>query len=355
MTGYVTSNESQSISLSFKSTLICSMAMIKVHDFQAEWPSSPVTVLECGLWYCVNEYSPLVEKDILKETSAPAPSTRSPESWQILTNQTNFTVQQKLKNPPPNALNYYDNSASLVRSDLQLSAGFNVSQIAVDGISKAMNETFWTKPDVNRGVAVPRLINAYVLNRDTLTYNPTVTQILYNASDLNATFSALAKSMTNSIRANSDDKLIETGKAGEYKALIRIRWPYLLLPAILTLAGGIFLIIVIHHTHAAGIAVWCSNAMPSVALGGRLGALFDDSLLLSRMSEMATLQTVQFPKANEYSKPDGATSLRGEDEHEMMTVGGCRKSQSRMTRWIRDVSDDGLDVGEESQSRLPLV
>lgn len=355
MTGYGTGKESQSMSFSSKSTLIWSMAMIKVQDPQAKWPSSPVTALECGLWYCVNEYSPLVEKGILIENSAPALSTRSPTSWQISPNQPSFTVPQKLKNPPPNTLNYYDDSASLLRSDLELGAGFNMSQTAVYGISKAMNETFWTKPDVNKGVQVPRFINAYVLNRDALTYSPTVMQILYNSSDLNATFSALAKSMTNSIRANSDAKLVQIGKAGSYNALIQVRWPYLILPALLTLAGGVFLIIVIHHTHAAGIAVWCSNAMPSVALGGRLGALFDDSLLLSRMGEIAKLQAVQFPRLKEDSRPDGATNLREEAGQEMTTLGGSTKSRSRITRSVSDASQDGLDVGDERQSRVHLV
>ncbi|KAL8685577.1 MAG: hypothetical protein Q9224_005763 [Gallowayella concinna] len=287
-------------------------------------PNSPVTAFECGLWYCVNEYSSAVVNGSLVETSASAPSTRSPKSWQVLPlpEQPHFTVQQKIKNPPPDTLNYYEDSSSLLRTDLQLGAGFNLTQRAIYGIGKAMNETFLVTPAVNDTSGRTRFINSYILARgQSVTYHPTVMQALHNHPfDLDATFAALAKSMTNAIRGNGDDHTVATGQAGTYTVLFEVHWPYLILPATLALVGAAFLLTVIYRTRAAGIAVWGSDVMPSVALGARLGPIFDGDMRLSRMSGIAKLQSVQYPKLSEASEPVATENANGDTGYEMLTV-----------------------------------
>lgn len=354
MTAYGTSNQSQSITFSSRDTLLWSMAMIKVTDPEAKWPSSPVTASECGLWYCVNDYHASVEKGELIEMTSSAPSRRSPESWQLLAEQPQYTVPQKYRRPPPDTLNYYTDSASLLRTDLQLGANFNLSQSAVYSINKAMNETFSTKLDTNSS-QLPNFINAYVLSRGLVTYHPTVMQILHNSSDLDATFAALAKSMTNSIRANGDDNLVAIGEAGTDNTLIEVRWPYLVLPAILVIAGGVFLGIVIYHTHATGIAIWCSNVMPSVALGGTLGPNMTGSMLLSQMSEKAKEEVVHFPNPSEASKPVLAASFYKGPNYETLPVEGPSSSRRVPTRSVSDMSDTESRVWDTRQSQIGLV
>lgn len=360
MTGYGTSNASQSLSFSSKETLLWSMAMIKLAgaDTFSEWPKPPVTALECGLWYCVNEYSSVVVNGSLVETSAPASSTRSPKSWQVLplSEQPHFTVQQKIKNPPPDTLNYYEDSSSLLRTDLQLGAGFNLTQTAIYGIGKAMNETFLVIPAVNDTSGRTRFINSYVLARGgAVTYQPTVMQTLYSSPNLDATFAALAKSMTNAIRGNGDGSPAATGRAGTYHVLFEVNWPYLILPATLVLAGAAFLLTVIHRTRAAGIAVWCSNVMPSVALGARLGPIFDGDMRLSRMSGIAKLQSAQYPISSAASKPVATENANGDGGYEMLTVDVAPEDRSRLNRSVSDVSDDGMRMGERRHSQVHLV
>ncbi|KAL8731674.1 MAG: hypothetical protein Q9166_003253 [cf. Caloplaca sp. 2 TL-2023] len=269
--------------------------------------------------------------------------------------QPQFITQQKYQSPPPDTLNYYTDSASLVRTDLQLGTGFNLSQTAVYGINKAMNETFSTRPDTNKGIKLPEFINAYILSREIVTYHPTVMQVLHDSPDLNATFAALAKSMTNSIRANSDDNLVMAGQAGIYYALIEVRWPYLILPAILVACGGAFLAIVIYHTHATGIAVWCSNVMPSVALGERLEALFTDNMLLSQMSEKAKQQAIDFSNLSSVTKPILTTGSHGNADYEMVPLDGASEGRRTVKRAISDILDMEPGVLGERQSQIDLV
>lgn len=83
MIGSGTNNKSYSISLGSKDTLIWSITLIRIADPKTKWPNSSVTAAECGLWYCVRNYSSKVENGKLIEVSSHASSTRSPaDFWQ---------------------------------------------------------------------------------------------------------------------------------------------------------------------------------------------------------------------------------------------------------------------------------
>ncbi|KAI4246429.1 MAG: hypothetical protein L6R42_009911 [Xanthoria sp. 1 TBL-2021] len=74
-------------------------------------------------------------------------------------------VQQKIKFSAPDTLNYYEDSSSLLWTDLQLGAGFNLTQTAIYGIGKAMNESFLVTPAVNDTSGRTRFTKSYVLAR----------------------------------------------------------------------------------------------------------------------------------------------------------------------------------------------
>ncbi|KAL6716238.1 hypothetical protein ACLMJK_005804 [Lecanora helva] len=170
MTGLGTSDQSQSLSFINRDTLIWSMALMKVDNDT----SPPVTAVESGLWYCVNEYNSSVENGDLSEV---------------------FTT---------------------------ISANdFNVSQAAVYSISEFMSATFTQTTNVN-GTKKGMQINAFATNLSGIAYGPTVMEVLYQSKDLSATFAALAKSTTNTIRENSDGGLIAAGKAGISHTLIQV-------------------------------------------------------------------------------------------------------------------------------------
>lgn len=303
--GFGTGNASQSVAFGAKDTLIWSMTLIRVVDPGVLWPNSPVTAAECGLWYCVKNYSSTVKDSNLIELSSPAPSTRLRNSWQFVPSD----GADSSGSQAPDTLTVDNNPFSYkMLTDLQLGAGFNVSQAAIYGISNLMETTFTE----NLGSDMPFESNDYdgsessynvgnggnavVTNSDKLNYHPPVMQNLHQSQDLNATFATLAKSMTNCIRENSDDNVVAIGKVGTVHPVIQVRWEFLILPFILILANAIFLAMVIYYTHMSGLAVLCSGALATLGLGESIGSdifNFNKVRLRSRMEEAAKYQQVR--------------------------------------------------------------
>lgn len=236
MTAYGTGNQTDSISFASHDTLIWSITMMNF-TVKEQPPSVDVSAIECGLWYCVNAYTPVVKDGNFTEKIQPVSLKRNPDSWQPLLEPNNVNIV----NPPPNTINYDGITSSVQRTDLQLGESFNISQAAIYSISDLMNATFT--------IPAREGINAYVLATAGTTYSPTAMQSLYNSQNLEATFATLAKSMTNNMRQNDDGSNVATGRAGRYLILIRVRAWFFTLPVILTLGGAIFLAIVIYYTH----------------------------------------------------------------------------------------------------------
>lgn len=222
------------------------MTMIRVLNPKKLWPSSVIAV-ECGLWYCVNNYDSKVKDGKLSEIVSSAPSTRSQNSWQwssdrrAILNNSNL-VQQRENSTGPDTLSYGMFSIDNV-TDLQLGDGFNVSQAAAYGISDFLNSTFTRSPDDDDITKAERRINLceneyndnnsvlflqginflFENDDDHIFHTSTAMSYLYYSQDLNATFATLAKSMTNSIRENSDDNLIMSDKVGILHVVYQIQ------------------------------------------------------------------------------------------------------------------------------------
>ena len=343
MTAFGTSNESRSISFSAKDTLIWSMTMMNVTNVKVNWEDAPVVAAECGLWYCVNSYNSSVENSNISETVTPAPSTRSPASWEVLPQQPEGVA---FDHPPPNTIGYNASFASVNRTDLQLGDGFNMSQSAIWSIGSFISSTFQSSQ-----LPHTELINAWVINEseDLTTYQPTAMQMLYTSQDWEAIFAALAKSMTNVLRQDSDGAPVVHGKAGNTFYLINAHWWFLILPIALTLASAIFLIIVIYYTHRASMAVWCSNLFPVMTLGNRVGPIFDDVKTTSRMDDLAKLQHVRFPSPNGDSMLNDTTSPNRRGEYEMVAPVNISRETNASQDAVSQLSEDELGVVEREQ------
>lgn len=316
MTAFGTGNSTESITFASHDTLIWSMTMMNItEDHQPSSIDSPpvkVSAIECGLWYCVNAYTPAVKNGKLTEIVRPSPPKRNVDSWQPITGSLNGHGTAT-----PHSINYDGITSSVQRTDLQLDEGFNISQAAVYGISKLMNDTFAVPPRSNG-------INAYVLRSDNNTYIPTVMQSLYKSHDLNATFASLAKSMTNNIRQNDDDSSVMKGQAGTYLLLIRVRFWFLTLPIIVTLVAAVFLGTVIRYTHTSDLEVWTTNALPVVAFGRTLDFAFDaeKNMTAKAMEKNAKKKMVQFGKLDElgqFSSTKRTSTFRQHGGYEMIT------------------------------------
>lgn len=330
MTAYGTGNETESISFSSYDTLIWSMTMMNFTLKEERMASVSVSAIECGLWYCVNSYKSVVKDGSLIETIESAPSKREPDSWRPFLGPTRSGVFSS----QPNTLNYDRISSWARRTDLQLGEGFNLSQAAIYSISDLMYATF-TSPVRQDG------INACVLALNSTTYKPTAMQMLYNSQNLEAKFASLAKSMTNNIRQNSDNNTVANGKEGKYMVLIRVRGWFLTLPVILIVGGAAFFAIVLHYTHKSKIAVWGTNALPIVALGGNMGPAFDDNdMRASKMEEFAKRRLVQFPTLEQRRDFGRADTKSRHGDYEMISPLRTTVQQSSSTGAVSIVSDD---------------
>ena len=327
MTGFGTSNGSQSISFGSKDTLIWSMTMIRISNPNAYWQNVSVTATECGLWYCVKNYNSTVKDGNLIELSSPAPSTRLHDSWQVTQDwMDSINMEKHTMHHDDPILNFLSSvnflssdtldfriSSIAPRTDLQLGDGFNVSQDAIYGISSLMDTMFTPSPGSdkinkteaemnycgnqpgNSSSVLVQGINALCSSRgDEMTYTSTAMPFLCQSKDLNETFATLAKSMTNSIRENSDDNLVMTGKTGTLHVMYQARWEFLILPILLVVVNVVFLVTVIYYTRKSGLAVLCSDSIPVVGFGGSIGPIFKEIRLRSRMEEAAKLQKIQF-------------------------------------------------------------
>ncbi|KAG8525261.1 uncharacterized protein KY384_008905 [Bacidia gigantensis] len=358
MTAYGSGNPAESIAFKDRDTLIWSMTSILVNDSEAKWPNSAINALECGLWYCVNRYLSEVDNGTLFENGTSVPFKRSPDSWQVSAKQPQGV---QLAHPPSDDSLLYNasSSASVARTDLQLTfdipdvghpdlTGYNLSQAAIYGISDFMNTTFTTKGG-------PKSINSWVVSEPDLTYSPTAMQVLYSSKDLQSTFKTLAWSMSNSIRQNSDDNNFVSGMSGTYETHVRAHWYYFILPAVLVLAGAIFQAIVMIYTRKTKTEIWCSNVLPAVALGRKVGTVFDDAPLLSQMEKRSKLQRLELSRSDHGNVPMEDTGHHDAAHYEMMPRNSPPTKQGRVSDVVSALSDEDMTPRDGAQSNARLV
>ena len=325
MTGWGSVDRNESVSFTSLDTLIWSMTMMNVtsKDKHIGDVSVSVSAIECGLWYCVNSYQAAVENGKFTETIRPAPSKKNPDSWLPLTNNGTASVAAPFEFvfdelPPAESLSNgttFDGYISPAhkgpldvpesvkldeRTDLQLGEGFNVSQAAVLTIATLIYEIFVDPYLQHESTgSYPIKLNALVKrysDESVSFYSPAVMENFYYSQDLAATFSLLARSLTNYIRQNGDNHTVIRGKEGHNIVLIRVRAWFLALPIIMIFVGAVFLGVVLHYTHKSEMEFWGTNTLPIVALGGKMGPIFDDKdMRESTMEKKAQQQLVQFP------------------------------------------------------------
>lgn len=351
MTAYGTCNSNNTVSFTSFGTLVWSMTMMNFTMKEERTSSGNYSAIECGLWYCVNSYKSAVKNGNLTEIIQPAPSKGEIGSWRPFRKTKHdigmFGLSPKTINSFPGETYNGSEPAFLVRrTDLQLGEGFNLSQGAIYSIGNLLHDTFTI---ISTPTAQKTFLNAYASRSDRSSggpnYYPPAMQSLYNSQDLEATFASLANSMTNNIRQNSDNHTVITGKEGKYVVLIRVRGWFLTLPVILIFGGAVFLVVVLHYTHMSGMEFWGTNTLPIVALGGKMGPVFDDNdMRAGTMEQEAKRQLVQFPMLQPRRDFDRVDTTSRSENHEMI-------SPSR-TSVMQNSSPDVVSIVSPSRTSL---
>lgn len=175
----------------------------------------------------------------------------------------NWTVEDTwyssddLNNPPK--------PVGILRTDLSVGDGYNISQTAVLGISNMLESVLKFN---GTGGSVP-----YDTDTSAPIAKPIFLQPLYDSNDLSATFENIANSMSNALRADADSASADnlniasmSGRLGYPVSMYKVRWPYLSLPLTLVILGFVFLYLGRRYSRKAGIPAWksCPIAVLSV-------------------------------------------------------------------------------------------
>ncbi|KAH6889839.1 hypothetical protein B0T10DRAFT_513043 [Thelonectria olida] len=308
MTAYGTGNTSQTSSMKKLDTLIWSTSIIRVlapDNHLTAWPDLPLEATECALYYCINNYTTRVQDGILSEISSQLTATRHPQSWVPMNLDSQVLPEPYLSN-----LEFDDNLSGIVRSDLQLvspnsHATYNVSQTAVDSISSFFQSTFTdpARTNTSRGSYSGRL-NAFLVNQTGLQYAPAMAQVLWNADDLPATFEAVAASMSNALRLGDAGGLLQVGQGGRLRTFYRVQWGWIVLPAGVALAGGVFLALTMLRSQAR--TVWKSSTLALLSRRLMVGLALEGAETLSEMEALAKKaeETLFAEEAQEVTEPE---------------------------------------------------
>ena len=107
-------------------------------------------------------------------------------------------------------------------------------------------------------------------------YKPAAIQPLVSSANLNHTFTALAESMSNAIRAADDNNSVDTGMMGTSVTRYRVHWPWIALPILVVLASVAQLIITIRASGDAPL--WKNSALAVMSRGKHVGDLFEEDV-----------------------------------------------------------------------------
>ncbi|ESZ92361.1 hypothetical protein SBOR_7271 [Sclerotinia borealis F-4128] len=289
MTTYGTGNASETVSLQDIDTLIWAMTFLKVHPPQnasVVWPNLPLEARECGLYYCVNRHeSNFVNGTLSEEISEVTSAKRDPDSWQVTSSKWAAILNSSIVS----SLEFNDKLSAAPRSDLSLGEQYNISQAAVNSISSYVEDLFSTSINITHNVTATQQarLNGYIMSDGNLQYKPSSMQAFNTSSDLPATFSSLAKSMSNSIRANDDGAKIETGTNHEMVSFYKIEWEWISLHSFFIIAATIFTGLTIYQTRLRGTPAWKSSSLAVLSRGLVVGNTFKGAETMNELTERA--------------------------------------------------------------------
>lgn len=233
--------------------------------------------MECALHYCVRSFDlNITNNQIYKNTTTVSTARRSPTSWApIEKGKTNSTSSDDFA--------FSATFSSVARTDLALGEDYSWSQTAINGIGAFLNQTLVGRSYYQGKVEID---GYYIQLSDTLTMSsPPAMQTLYNSSDFNSKFDALATSMTNAIRIGGDDCLLQQGSNGILTTTYTIWWPWISLPVTVLLASALQLLVTMANSR--DIPLWKSSTLATLSRGRFAAEVLDGAETVEAMQDAA--------------------------------------------------------------------
>jgi hypothetical protein len=271
MVWHATTKFNESLMFASNNRLFLSTSLINITTNES-WPNKPFAAYECILYYCVNEYSSQVTNGSLFENYTEITSaTRAPKSWEPIFDAVfSSDLSVSFDAYSNDTLDFEPGFANSDRTDLMVGDGFNISYGAIIGISTYLKTLFQHQSD-NRSNYNGVVQGKWGEDPASLVYLPDATQALYQSQDLNATFRALARSMSNGLRAGgiTDTPMLSSlqGQIGYARSYYVIKWPWMALPIALVFLGYLALWIVRSQSNIASVPLWKSCTLATLVRG----------------------------------------------------------------------------------------
>lgn len=304
-----TTDPSETTSTLELDTLIWSMSMIRTDpnaaNISAVWPNFPISAIECALYYCIKSYNITVSSGIIQEVSKRVPGiSRVRDSWDVAEGYAGLMNKSNI-----NSIAFDNFVSAIPRSDLALfspASGnlFNISSAAVNSISYHFQSMFASGPytlNITETPPVAGRLNGYYMRSTQLEYEPSVMQALFSSTDLNATFTAVAASMSNALRTGADGSfdgvsISVIGEKGELTTYYRIVWPWICLHCFIVIAGAVFLGITICENRRYGrmVPLWKSSSLAIASHGEVVTDVLSGMQTTKEMRNKARVSRVVF-------------------------------------------------------------
>lgn len=277
MSAYGTGHPWHTVSFKEFDTLIWVTGILRAFptvNVSASWPNDfEAHATECGIYYCVKEYVVNITNNKVLETSTEVSSIRRAfDSWQY-----SERVRQGLNASMLESLVFPSSRRANNRTDLRLGDMYNVSQSAILSFSAFINSTFTRSETEPYNASDPdnsRAIGGFYISRGdsaAAQREPSAMQALYDSDDLNATYAALAASMSNAIRTHNSGSSAAVGKLGQLTTVYRISWPWIALSAVVVLASVIQLAKTIIGD--GDTPIWKSSTLATMSRGPYVQAM----------------------------------------------------------------------------------
>ncbi|THV69413.1 hypothetical protein D6D29_10048 [Aureobasidium pullulans] len=327
------------LTLNFKDsqTLLAAFTTIRADDSyvlgSADWDAAPASAMECGLELSLNVYNSSVVNNVLVERILASASKKVPGSWLPLANFNQDDLHPDGLEVDPGTLesNSIYHHTFLYRDDYALDP--DALQRNISGQFKITQKTIQSTVDFLTSLIRPDNDNATVKavtqgdHPALYIYGSPILQPLFSQTDLNTTFDAVARGMSNAVRNLGAEPTL--GTTQHLVRYYQVRWAFLALPLSLITIGTIFFILSIIDAHRAKVPNWKANSIatmvhgPDELLQRELRTKSHAHSLAIASETLAKLEwfpdgyalTAGQQSAAKISRP--MTPVRDEEEHEM--------------------------------------
>jgi hypothetical protein len=329
-----TANSSRTVAMGDIDTLLWSQTLIRLKgtpgsEPRKKWPEADVEAFECGLYYCVQNYTSQVRNTSLAETPRVVENIkRNPTSWQM----SNPDLYKGISKQVVDSLAFHPNESSIPRTDLQLRGdgggnAWNISQTAVSGVNAFFQRSFSACLRRQR-ICPPGTINDdptspngfLVWGGKDVEYEPALARTLHETQDLSKMFANIATAMSNAIRDRADNATTAGGAVRSSLTVYSVKWLWIVPHAATLLGGLIFVFTTISSSWQARdqVSVWKSSELATLSRGAALGDMLASTKSLKEMEDRA--------KGTSVYLLDGYRYVRGPTEHDIPLVTTSERS-----------------------------